>query len=240
MTTSLIIRNDGSLTATHTDEARAMIESALEKGALIGKVENADENAQAALAQREMKTILSDFEKARKQAKAPVLDYGRQIDNILRTEIQEVDREYARIGGLVAQFQLAEKRRVAAAMILEQERLSKLEAEKMEALAKSISPAQHDAILEKFSAAQQQTSVIAPARINGQIVREDWEIEVTNPIELAKWALMSGQWGCIKITPMKSELKSVLDSGATIPGIKASRIAKAGFRASTEPVSIDA
>lgn len=239
MISALIIRNDSALTASPSESARQLISNALDKGALIGQVESPDDNEKAALAQKEMKAILSDFEKARKEAKAPVLDYGRKIDNILRREIEEVENEYARIGQLVAQFLLAERRRVAAQMQLEQDRMSKLEAEKMAALAQEKSPAKQEAIMEHFSLkAAAEAPVIAPQRVSGQRLVEQWQITLTNPIELAKWALVSGNWGCIKITPMMTELKAVLDIGATVPGIKAEKIAVAGMSSSRQPSAI--
>lgn len=121
---ALIRRNDAALTVEFTQSAIALKNQALEAAANIGKVVDAATQEAAVLAQRELANVLTLVEKARKEAKDPVLTYGRAIDDAARNFVQEAKDEQVRIATLVGDFQALEaaKARAAEQLRLAEER----------------------------------------------------------------------------------------------------------------------
>lgn len=236
---ALIQRNDAALTVSYTVEAVALKESALALSGVVGKVTNADENAAAVAAQVEIQRIRSLAEKARVAVKAPVLDYGKRIDAAAKEFVAELDEEMIRVSKLIGDFQTLEQAKARAA---EQSRLAELswiEKEKAEALAKVTSHEQADAVVAHFNELAAQSSAIvtptAPVRADGQVVKTDWEITVTNAYDLAKF-----HPACVTISPRLSEIKQLLNDGVTVKGIKAEKVTKAGVRlSSAKPKAIE-
>lgn len=234
---ALIQRNDASLTASYTAEAVALKDSALSLSGIIGKVSNADENQAAVSAQYEIHKVRTLAEKARKAAKEPVLEYGKRIDAAAKAFMAELDDEMLRISRLIGDFQALEQMKARAAEQLRSQELAKIEREKVEALAKVTSHEQADAIQAHFSEQVQQTATVAPVapiRAEGQVVKTDWEIVVTNPYELAKF-----HPACVKIEPRLSEIKQLLNEGITIKGITATKVTKASVRLGGERKAIE-
>lgn len=124
---SVIVRDDARLSVSFTDEAERIKSEALECGALVGQVSNAEEQAAAVRAQTELQKVISLAEKARKSVKAPVIEYGRKIDATAETFVEELKAELLRISKLVADFQQLEQAKARAA---EQKR--QLEAQRIE------------------------------------------------------------------------------------------------------------
>lgn len=115
---------------TLTTEAVTLKESALTSAALIGKVENAEENALAVNAQKELKRIQNLFERERKRLKEPLLEAGRQLDRTVSAELFEIEKEAGRLQNLASDFQLAEQRRIREEEELQRRELARIEAEK--------------------------------------------------------------------------------------------------------------
>ena len=104
--------------------------AALEKSALIGKVTDADSKIIAVRAQVELKRLISQIEKARKEAKEPLLSAGRQLDNLCAAEALDLDKEFGRVSNVVNEFDLAERRRVQEEERIQREELARIEREK--------------------------------------------------------------------------------------------------------------
>lgn len=262
---SMIVRQDAALTFTFTPDALALAEAALNCGALIGRVTNADQNTKAVEAQKELKRVMQLFERERKAAKEPLLEAGRALDRAVAEQVSELEKEFGRISESVADFQRAEARRIAEEERLQREELARIEREKQAELqriadeaakkqaeldrlaaeAKSVEEQKRLAeakVAAEKAAAQQAASVqeaaaakvyvesrpITATRENGQIVKTDWEIIVTNPYELAKF-----HPDCVNITPRLGEIKAHLNAGLTIKGIKAVKVTKASVRTAT-------
>lgn len=223
---ALIVRNDAQLSIAFTEEAKAIKESALTTAALIGKVTNANEQAEAVTAQRELQQVLSSVEKARKACKEPVLEYGRKIDDAANQFKGELGAEMLRISRMVGDFQQLEQAKERAALAARNSELSKLEREKAAAVAQAKSHEQLDAIAEHFDRKAQAMPVITAARVEGQIVRQDFDVEITNI-----WDLARCHPTCVDIKPRMSEIKELLKTGAKLAGVKATPIVKAGVRA---------
>lgn len=233
---TLIQRNDSALTVSFTSEAVALKDSALALSGVVGRVSNADENQAAVSAQCEIHKVRTLAEKARKSAKEPVLEYGKRIDAAAKAFMAELDEEMLRISKLIGDFQTLEQAKARAAEQLQVQELAKIEREKAEALSKVTSHEQADAIQAHFDEQAQQTAVVAPVapiRAEGQVVKTDWEITITNPYELAKF-----HPACVKIEARLSEIKQLLNEGVTIKGITATKVTKASVRVSSDRKSL--
>lgn len=230
---SLIVRNDAALTVSYTAEAEKLKVAALEISGVVGKVTNAEENAAAVAAQTALHNIRTLAEKARKAAKEPVLDYGKKIDAAAKAFVAEIDEESLRVAKLVGDFQALEAAKLRAAEQLRLHELAKIEREKNEAIAKATSHEQIEAVQAHFNeqASQAAAPIAEPVRAEGQVVKSDWQITVTNPYELAKF-----HPACVKIEPRLSEIKTLLNDGVTVKGIAATKITKSTVRAGSSPL----
>lgn len=110
--------------------AKEAKEKALATAALIGKVTDRDSKIIAVRAQQELKRVLNDIEKARKALKEPLLNAGRQLDNLCATESLALEQEMGRVSNVVKEFDDAERRRVLEEERLQREELARIEAAK--------------------------------------------------------------------------------------------------------------
>ena len=208
------------------DTALAMRDDALAFSSLLATVENEDQNAAAVKAMESLAYLIRGCEKARKEIKLPVVDLGRDIDAKAKEFTEPLKNEELRVARIVADYQqleLAKRRAAEAARNLE---LDSLERAKQEELAKATSLEEHQAIREEYDQrAEVLPSVMPPTRAAGQVIREDWDIHVTDI-----WALARAHPSCVKIEPRLSEIKYVLNSGGKVTGVTATRIVKAGVR----------
>jgi hypothetical protein len=79
-----------------------------------------------------------------------------------------------------------------------------------------------------------ESQPVNATRTEGQMVKADWEIEVTNPFELARY-----HPDCVTIEPRLSVIKAALNEGREIKGIKATKVTRAGVRLAPAPKAID-
>lgn len=237
MSTALIVRDDSKLSIAFTDSALALKQSALERAALIGKVDSALTQEDAVRAQKELANVLTLVEKARKEAKEPILDAGRALDATAAAFVQEAKDEQFRISLLVANFQQLEQARIRAAQQAENERLAALEREKAKEIMQAKSHDDVDKIQARYNeraAVEAPKEPIAPIRANGQRVREDWDIQVTDI-----WALVRAHPVCCSIEPRLSEIRNLLDAGVKVAGVTAKRVVKAGVTSGKMRPTID-
>lgn len=212
--------------------ALAARDEALANSALIARVTNAEQNKNAVDAHIFLKRVASTFESARKKMKEPLLEAGRQLDRAVSGELIEVEKEIGRISVLSADFQRAEARRVREEQELQARELARIEAEKIAALAKATTPEQVQQITEAAQSARlAEVNPAVPTRSPGQVIKEDWEITVTNPYELAKF-----HPDCVKIEPLLTPIKQALNAGISVKGISATKVTKASVRAGTAPL----
>jgi len=127
MSSAILVRDDANLKISFSPEAERLKEDALTFAALIGRVTNPAENQVAVDAQTALKLIISTVEKARKEAKEPVLEYGRAIDSAARGFVTELQAELVRVSELAGNFAALEQAKVRAA-----EAARRLEEEKLE------------------------------------------------------------------------------------------------------------
>lgn len=230
-TTALIVRDDSKHEAAWTEAANKLKQEALEAAALIGKVSNADEQALAVIAQRALTEILNTAEKARKACKEPVLGFGKRIDDTAKTFVSELMEEQTRIAALIGSFQQLELAKARASQAAENKRLTDLERERQKEASQAQSHEELESVHAKFDTRARDESVtVAPARVAGQMVKEDWDFEVLDELALVRWAIATGNTGCIKIEAKRTEIKACLKTGIKIPGVKAWPIVSATVR----------
>lgn len=222
---ALILRNDATLGVSVSAEAAKLKEDALAVAGIIARVSCAEEQLAAVEAQKKLVALRRLTEESRKQAKEPVLLYGRRIDDLAKKFMDELSTEELRITKLIADFQALEMAKVRAAQAAENERLEQLERERQKALAEAKSHQQMEAVQEEFNqkAAEAVVAPIVPARVEGQIIAEIWEFEITDV-----WALAKAHPDCVKAPEVyRSKVKALLDANIKPVGVKAWRAVKA-------------
>lgn len=229
--TSLIIRQDATLSATIPAEALALKEEALASGALIGRVTNANENRDAVEAQVKLRALITGVEKCRKEVKEPVLMLCKAIDETAKTFTKELIEEAGRVGALVSDFAALELMKQRAAQARANAELTALEKEREAELAKATNHDEADAITERYSQLAQQTSVaIAPTpRADGQRVAEEWSIVVSD-VHL----LYRHYPNAVELKPRLTEIKALLNAGVKVQGVTATKLVKATVRVSKQ------
>lgn len=233
----LMVRDDASLSISFVPAAVALKESALERSALIALVGNEAQQQVAVDAQRDLTLLLKIAEEARKEAKAPILDFGKKIDAAHKAFVGEVQDEQSRISTLIGDFQTNEQARVRALQNLQVQGLTALEKERETALAAATTDEGRDAILEDFNTRirEQSSEAIAPARVAGQQVRQEWEVIVTDIHRLYRF-----HPNCVKLEPLNGEIKQLLDAGVSVHGVTAKKVTKASVRIGRQPAAIEA
>ena len=68
------------------------------------------------------------------------------------------------------------------------------------------------------SAVYAEAKPITVSRESGQVVKTEWDIQVTNPYELAKF-----HPDCVKIEALMTPIKQALNEGRTVKGITATK-----------------
>ena len=235
---ALIIRDDSRMSVIYTAEAIALRDDALSQAALIGKVTNATQQADAVSAQTALHSIASEAEKARKACKAPVIEFGQKIDAAAKAFLEEVKYEELRLARLVGDFQQLEQARVRAEENARNEKLREIERQKAQevsdALKANPTHEQLDAIVAKHNEEAATLARPIEVRAEGQRVQEVWEITVNDSRLLAQVHPL-----CVEIVPRMSEIKSLLDAGVKVAGVTAKRVIKSGVRVGTQRKAIE-
>ncbi len=219
MNTAITIFQRSDLTVSKSPGVDDLIESALSRSALIGKVETSDENEVANGAMLGIKSLISGVEKAHKEGKRDPLKLCQRYDELKREILKPLEEEYARLGDLMADYVKAKLDMDRAAQALRSAEIAKIEA---------------DATLEpelKTQAIEAVTSVPAPEKPQGQTVREEWEFDVTNI-----WDVVRANPGLVEITLRKRETRECIEAIARtgaqpkIPGLRIWKEVKVGVR----------
>jgi hypothetical protein len=162
--TSLILSpKPDFLEPTLNQSAVELRELALQSAALIGKVENSEENNAAVQAQKSLKEFSRLIEKERVRLNEPALEYSRSLMRLKEKSVLEVEQEYGRISCLVSDFQIKERRRVAEEQRKQQEELDRIERDKQAEL-KRIADEQARVEQEAREAAEAAASMANAAR----------------------------------------------------------------------------
>jgi hypothetical protein len=222
--TALMLRDDASLSLTFTPQAARLKAAALELSAQIGKVVDAAGNARAVAAQTELAALIKLVEEARVAAKDPVLQFGRNIDAAAKAFTEELKAEAWRVSQIVGEYQQAEAARATSAINAAKDRLNQIDKDRMAELATAPDLDAMDAINQKYHAMMCSFNPmpIAPAKVESQRVTSVWEFEVFDVHALAR-----AHPGCVKIEPRALEIKSALNAGVKLAGVRGWKTTKA-------------
>lgn len=233
MITELLVRDNAEMTVSLSGDAYRLQAEALEGAALIGRVSNAAEQAEAVEAQKALRTLIKECEDARVEVKSPVLDFGRRIDNAAKNYQEPLKFEELRIATLIGDYQTAELARVRSEEAARLAELTKLEKERQAALAAAETHDERDRINTDFDQQAQASAPPLIAKSEGQIIREDWDITVTD-----LWSLARAHPMCVTIVPRLSEIRELLDLGQKVAGVSAKKVVKSGVRVGSERKAI--
>lgn len=211
-----------------THQGEEIIENALALGARIGRVSNESENKAAVDAQIEIRRILKELEDMRVKMTKPALEYQRALKAFFDSKSKDLQETVFRIGKLTGSYlQLQESKRRAEENARREE-LTKLEREREAALAQANTHEEREILQDHYNqrAAVEATPPPAPiVKPKGQALREDWEITVNDVHLLAR-----SRPSCVKITPLMSEIKSLLNAGFQVEGVIATKVKNASVR----------
>ena len=230
---ALILRDDRARDCSMTMRANAIKESLLEASALIGRVSSEDEQAAAVEIQRSIATVEKEIETARKECKQPVLDFGRRIDAAAETYLADIKAEKLRIARLVGNYQTELLAKQRAEESRQRAELAELDRKRQEELAKAQTHDQRDVINSRMD---EEVKAAAPPivqqRAEGQIVREEWRVQITNEFLLlrARPELVR------KVEFDMVALKALLSAGERLPGVVAEKEVVSTVRAKTSQV----
>lgn len=144
MSEALILYDPAANAVTIAPAVEAQKLAALNGCALIGAVKNPAQQQEAVTAQRDVKAVLLAVEKARKQAKEPLLEACRVLDATAAKFVEELKSEELRLAKTLGDYQMEviaearrkEQARQAELQRIENERIAeqrRLEAEAREA-----------------------------------------------------------------------------------------------------------
>jgi len=224
-TAALIRRDDSRFQITFTAEARRIKEAALDQSAAVVRVSDASQNAIAVEAQKAIKTALKLYEAARVECKEPVLDFCRSIDGAVKAEVADLKDEETRLARLVGDFQELELARQRAAEAARNAELMEIERRKAEEMAKAKTLEDQQKAVERANQEAQAVPPVKYVRAEGQLVKQDWQITITDV-----WALARAHPMCVKIEPRLTEIRALLDAGIRVAGVSAVKVAKATVR----------
>ncbi len=220
MSEALILRNDRDRDCSMTLRANAIKESLLEASALIGRVSSEDEQAAAVEIQRSIATVEKEIETARKECKQPVLDFGRRIDAAAETYLADIKAEKLRIARLVGNYQTELLAKQRAEEARQKDVLNDFERRRQTALAEATTHEQRDEVNRIFDIEVKEAAPpIVQQRAEGQIVKEQWRVQITNEFLLlrARPELVR------KVEFDMVALKALLSAGERLPGVVAEK-----------------
>lgn len=221
---TLMLRDKTKDTIVWVANAQQLKDQALELAAVIGRVTTAEEQQAAVDAQKAIALMLKHVERSRQKVKEPVLVLAKLIDDAAKAFTKDLADEDMRIGKMVSDFQALELAKVRAAQAAENERLLTIERERQKELAEVKSHEERDAVNSDFdNKAQQSLPPASIPRVAGQIVKEEFDFEITDV-----WALAKAHPDCVNPPePKRREIRAMLDAGIKLVGVKSWKAVKA-------------
>ena len=194
-------------------EAEQMKIEALMSSKGIATVDDGFEATIAAEAQSALRHLIKGIEESRKDAKAPVLEIGRQIDSVAKDYIEEIKAEESRVAKLLGAFQIVERDKKIAA-----ERQARIQEQKVMAEAAKQLDADSDNtdLLDDAQAQIANLRKEAAAKhdaVAGVKVRTTTKFEIVDEAETLK-----ARPDLFSLN--ESKIRAALKTTKTIPGIK--------------------
>jgi hypothetical protein len=156
-------------------------------------------------------------------------------ENAERLEREAANRKIQEAERAAAEANNAEQRKAAEAARAEAE-LQRIAIQRLQERAAADTHAQLDAANDRAAERREAIAVAAPepVRAAGQTVKQEWDVTVSDIHKLYKF-----HPNCVALEPRLSEIKSLLAAGATVQGVTAKQVMKAGVRTGRAPLAID-
>lgn len=246
-----------TITAELSPEYIALRDSTLEKTAAIVLEPTTDEEAQAAMnVSNVARGFVKTIEDEREKFKRPILDAGSLLDKVAKQGKQLVQKEIERIEDLVGCYVLkkrkaaeraaqeARERELAAAR--EQERLQREAAEAANRAAQAKTKAAREKAEAEAAKLRKQQMALAiaqaeeephvpetPTALKGAAIKSDWNIQITD-----LHALYAYNRDAVKLEPLMSVVRQMIERGETIPGVTYSEKARIDGRANQSNIAL--
>lgn len=79
-----------------------------------------------------------------------------------------------------------------------------------------------------------ESNPITETRATGQVVKQDWDVQIVNPYDLAKY-----HPDCVKIEPLLGQIKRLLNEGFSVKGVRATRTTTSTVRVGRDRNAIE-
>lgn len=237
-----LVRFDGRIPVVSIDQAELDKRNELiAKSDAVQPITEPSQEAFAVSCGIELSRLLKLAESSRKELKAPVLEVGKQIDQIAADYSTPIQQALDRVSSIVARWQESEKQRIIDEEKRKHEEFIRLEQERYalenqaKDLTKSIDSdetldlaikAEQEAIKAKTLADMAMTIQVAPiCKSKGSVSGTEKFVEV-----LDVHALYKARPELVKLEAKVGAIKAVWSPGIEIPGVRCWQEAKASFR----------
>ena len=200
----------------------------------VQKVESPQEQATAIVVQQSMAGLTREIETARKDLTGPLLKAKKDIDQACKDFLAPVEDEEARVSGLINDYMTLQLAKQRAQEHVRTRILTQMDMARQQALAACKSLDEMDAVNAQFDEQARGLKPVEEIRVEGQVVREDWDIKVVDV-----WALARAHPMCVKIEPRLKEIKELLDLGLKVHGVEAVKAVKSGVRRKPEQAVLE-
>ena len=198
-------------------------QEALEKSSLIGKVTCAEEQAEAVAAQVELAKLIKSTAASEASIIDPLNAAKKAVWGLAAAFVAELQVEESRIAKLNADYAALLLAQERSALAAQNQKLLEIEREREAVLAKAGSLDERDEIHERFDAEARALPAVEVQRAEGQRIRQEWEVTVSDI-----HALYRHHSHCVKLTPLLSEVKALLEQGVEVKGVKAEKVVRSG------------
>jgi flagellar biosynthesis GTPase FlhF len=244
------VSNIGDALVVVPQEHIAARDALVDEGRELASCEDTFQASLIAAHVKKLKALKSSTEASRKSVKAPVLEIGREIDQLAKDFLADVEAEIRRLQAIANQFaRKAEEERQRAI----REARAKAEAEQRAAAeerrkaeeakarekAEEAEPAPFSELITQAAAAETHATNAAAARreaaqiekakateqVPGMGTRTIVSFEVTDLL-----ALLEYNRNLVEIKPKRAMILGLIKQGVDIPGIKATQTMEASIR----------
>lgn len=180
--------------------------------------------------------LVGDFQTL-EQAKVRAAESARRMEQETLERELEAERQRILQAEQAEHQRLAAEQREAATRLWEakcekdreEARVAQAEIERQKALAAAKSHEALEAVNEHFNRKAADLPIVQAARVEGQVVKNDWTIEVVDI-----YLLSHCHANCVKIEPRISEIKELLKLGVKVQGVRATPIVNSTVRAGAQ------
>jgi hypothetical protein len=221
-------------TALATEAVKVWEFKVLDEASAVTSCNSAAEQAIAVRAQTSLAQYVKAVDNAGEAIKKPLNEIRSKVIALNKELVAAADQQGQRIGSLIADFQICEQNRVAALRRLQDQQATILEQEQDKRLAEANSVAEQDQIRDEFRAElAAQAPPVEPIRAPGQVVKQQWSVEVTDIHTLYRC-----HPNCCSLKPLLNEIKFLLDQGISVKGVRAEKVTVASVRLAPQPAAI--